>query len=104
MALQKRPPSAHRQIEGFIELAERNADDALHQRGWAYQPDLTIRECLAGELRMNIRQQRWNLDHVTRSQHFEQIAFAFSIEADKPRDARQQDVYGVGRFAFLVDD
>ena len=31
MALQKPPPSADRQIERLIELAEWNADDALHQ-------------------------------------------------------------------------
>ena len=104
MALQKRPPSAHRQIERLIELAEWNADDALHQRGWAYQADLTIRERLASEFMVNIRQQRGNLDHVTGSKHFEQIAFPFSIKADKPRDAREHDVYGVIRFPLLVND
>jgi len=53
MALQKRPPSADRQIERLVELAEWNADDALQQLVWAYQPDLTISERLAGEFILN---------------------------------------------------
>src|ERR1035437_1905582 len=104
MALQKRPPSADRQIERLVELTEWNAEDALHQRGWAYQPDLTIRERLQGEFMMNIGQQWRNLDHVAGSQHLEQVAFPFSIEADKPGDAREQDVYGVIWFPLLIDD
>lgn len=95
MTLQKRPPSADRQIERFTEFAEWNPDDALDHRGWGYQSDFTIRERLAGELVMNIGQQRRNLYHVAGSQHLEQVALPFSIEADEPRDARDQDVYGV---------
>jgi hypothetical protein len=41
------------------------------------------------------------LDHVAGSQHLEQIAFSFSIEADKPGDAREHDVYGVIWFLLL---
>src|SRR5271169_6603102 len=54
MALQKRPPSADRQIERFAEFAEWNADDTLDHRGWAYQSDFTIGERLAGELVMSL--------------------------------------------------
>ena len=103
MALQERPPSADRQIERLAEVAKWNVNDALDKRGWADQPDLTIRERLAGEFMMNIGQQRRNLDHVAGSQHFEQIAFPFRLRR-QAGDTREPDVYGVIRLPFLIDD
>jgi len=44
---------------------------------------------------MNIGQQWRNLDDVAGSQHLEQVAFPFSIGANKATDAGKHDVYGV---------
>ena len=62
---------------------------------WAYLSDLTIGERLAGELMMNIRQQRRNFHHISGSQRLKQVTFPFSTEAYQSGDARQHDVYRV---------